>query len=682
MVAFLCLIPLSTIVAVSVINADPLKHLVFIIQENHTFDNYFGTYPGANGLSGILNSSMLIKTYMSDLNPVTPGIDPDNLGVPVYDASNPSNVSINGLPVGYYDRSDIPYYWDYADKYVLCDNFFSSEFGPSFPNHLYIVSGAAGPNGLNNSRYSVNGTFIRNPPPSTLSDLDLQWATLAQELSNSGISWKWYDRSPNATAPSIANVLPLFDYFQKNPSQLDAHVQGIQNFVYDIKSNNLPAVSWISTSAPNGTWYPPSLPLQFIGMDISEHPPARPDAGMDYVAYLVNQIMESPYWNSTAIVITWDDFGGFYDHVAPPKVDPYGLGPRVPALIISPWAKHGYIDNTQYEFASMLKLIEDTFNVPSLGTRDVAANGMMDAFNFSQTPQSPKIEPANFVDMNNTGISNSTIITTTPHVNVNNTDKHQSLKSQKASPTPLPVPSIAISCQSSTSYSDFSVEINGNLTFNGVALAEVPISLSYSVNEENSWNNLTSVCTDSTGSFTAVWLPSGTGTYLIKGTFNGDANYSKASTTVSFGVMPFKQESTFTVTSNSTLSALAFDSTSNQITFTGSGSSGTTGYVNIEIPKSLIADISNVQVFLDGAQISYSVQEQPESWMISFTYHHSSHQILINLNSAMASSSWSEVLSEQWLVYVIAFVVIACAVGVSLSVLRRRNRRSSLKSKN
>ena len=402
---FFCLTFSSVGVAVSG-NGDPIKHLVFIIQENHTFDNYFGTYPGANGLLGILNSSMLIKTYMSDLKPVTPKIDPDDLGIPVYDASNPSNISVNGLPVGYYDKSDIPYYWDYANNYMLCDNFFSSEFGPTFPNHLYIVSGAAGPNGLSNSSYSLNGSFISNPPQSTLSNLDLQWETMAQELSNYGVSWKWYDRSSNATAPSAANVLPLFSYFQKNPSELDAHVQGIQNFISDIQSNNLPSVSWISTYSPGAIWYPPNFPSQFIGMDISEHPPARPDAGMDYVADPVNEIMQSPYWNSTAIVITWDDYGGFYDHVAPPEVDQYGLGLRVPALIISPWAKHGYIDNTQYEFASMLKLIEDTFYVPSLGTRDVNANDMMDAFNFSQTPQPALIEPANFIGTNTTGISN------------------------------------------------------------------------------------------------------------------------------------------------------------------------------------------------------------------------------------------------------------------------------------
>jgi len=672
-IAFTCLTLTPIMVTVGVTNTSPLKHLVFIIQENHTFDNYFGTYSGANGLLGILNSSMLIKTFMSDLKPVTPSIDPDDLGVPVYNASNPSNVTIGGLPVGYYDRSDIPYYWDYAGKYVLCDDFFSSEFGPTFPNHLYIVSGTAGPNHLNNAYYSVNGTFISNPPQSTLSDLDLQWTTMAQELSEHGVSWKWYDRSPNATAPSVANVLPLFDYFQKNSTELDTHVQGIQNFVNDIKSNSLPAVSWISTYAPTGTWYPPNFPPKFIGMDISEHPPARPDAGMDYVAYLVNQIMESPYWNSTAIVITWDDYGGFYDHVAPPEVDQYGLGPRVPALIISPWAKHGYIDNTQYEFASMLKLIEDTFSVPSLETRDLTSNDMMNAFNFSQTPQSPLIEPADFIDTNTTGIGYS--IGTSPTVRT--TIDYSHTHPLAPTPRPLPAPSIAISCQSSTSHSNFSVEINGNVAYNATSLADVPILLSYSANEGNSWNNLTAVSTDSTGSFSSEWLPPATGTYLLKGTFSGDANYSKASTIVNFAIIPFKQESAFSVTSNSPLSALAFNSTSNQISFTVSGPSATTGYVNVEIPKSLIADISKLQLFLDGTKIIYSVQQQPDLWMVSFAYQHSSHQIIIDLSSAMPHSSSGGKLSEQWFFYVIIAATVVSIIAISLISLKRKQKKQA-----
>ena len=130
---------------------------------------------------------------------------------------------------------------------------------------------------------------------------------------------------------------------------------------------------------------------------MSEHPPARSDVGMDYVSYLVNQVMQSSAWQSTAIVITWDDWGGFYDHVAPPTIDAYGDGFRVPTLIISPWAKTHYIDHTQYEFGSLLRLAEDNFGLPTLGARDLISNNMMNSFNFTQNPLPTLIEPGNFV---------------------------------------------------------------------------------------------------------------------------------------------------------------------------------------------------------------------------------------------------------------------------------------------
>jgi phospholipase C len=138
---------------------------------------------------------------------------------------------------------------------------------------------------------------------------------------------------------------------------------------------------------------------------------------MDYVAYLVNQVMQSQYWQSTAIVLTWDDYGGFYDHVPPPQIDKYGEGFRVPTLVISPWAKHGFVDHTEYEFAPMLRLAEDTFNIPTLGVRDVKANDMMNSFNFNQAPQPTLIEPANFVG----SVSTTTTTTTVPEFGFNQT---------------------------------------------------------------------------------------------------------------------------------------------------------------------------------------------------------------------------------------------------------------------
>ena len=414
----------------------PIKHLVYIIQENHSFDNYFGTYPGADGIpvgtalpvnANSTSSLVVAPFHMNSSLPVSivgdelpPGVsDPEELvnsssaspfhlspqvQVDVTSAWTAAHMSydngkmdgfvyaqnyfhLNGtLAMGYYDRSDIPYYWDYADNYVLADRFFSSLLGPSLPNHLYIASGTSG-GIIDDSGNTLNGGG------NGVGDLNLTWATLAQELTLSNVTWAWYTGQAVPVSGSVWNVLPLFSYFQEHFQTLETHDLGTQSFIDAISNGTLPAVSWITP----GYWAPPGMPSACAGQDVSEHPPSRQDCGMDYVASLVNAIMKSQYWQDTAIVITWDDYGGFYDHVAPPTVDIYGEGFRVPTLIISPWAKHGYVDHTVYEFGSMLKLAETIFHVPSLNTRDSTSNDMLDAFDFGQNPQQPLVEPANFV---------------------------------------------------------------------------------------------------------------------------------------------------------------------------------------------------------------------------------------------------------------------------------------------
>jgi phospholipase C len=423
-----------------------IQHLIFIVQENHSFDNYFGTYPGVNGLSlelaipfdpnetslGFvrpfhLNVSQSIMIWGDELPPgVTDpdGLQQNNSSAPFHfdsesigrDLSHAWSVAHeaydNGrmdgfvaaegsvLTMGYYDRTDIPYYWDYASQYVLDDNFFSSLMGPSFPNHLYIASGTSGP--VNNlpslclqttCKWILNGHIVDNPPSNyNWQGVSLDWSTLAQELTAANVPWAWYDGEAKPTKPNIWDVLPLFTYFQNNPDQLTQHVRNTQDFVNSIRSGELPAVSWI---IPGG-WIPPTYPAECKGQSPSEHPPARSDCGMDYVSYLVNKVMESQFWKSSAIIVTWDDYGGFYDHVPPPQVDAFGEGFRVPTLVISPWSKHGYIDHTQYELSSLLRLAEDNFNLPTLGTRDASANNMMNSFDFTQAPLPTLIEPADF----------------------------------------------------------------------------------------------------------------------------------------------------------------------------------------------------------------------------------------------------------------------------------------------
>jgi phospholipase C len=420
-----------------------IQHIIFIVQENHSFDNYFGTYPGANGFPaglavpinpGQKDSGSVAPYHLDVAQPVwivgdelPPGVSgPDDLGTLSDNGSQPPfpfyNESIVGdlnhswevahaaydngkmdgfvaaekrtLTMGYYDRNDIPYYWDYADHFVLDDNFFSSLMGPSFPNHLYIASGANGPVTNVNPFFILQGGVVNNPPPNfNWNTMSLTWSTLAQELSDANLPWVWYDGKVNPITPDIWNVLPLFSYFQTHPAQLKQHVKNTRFFVSDIQGGSLPAVAWIIP----GAWRPPTWPAACSNSATSEHPPARSDCGMDYVAYLVDQVMQSKYWQSTAIVITWDDYGGFYDHVPPPQIDAYGEGFRVPTLVVSPWAKPHFIDHTEYEFASLLRMAEVNFNLPTLGTRDVKSNDMMNSFDFSQAPQPALIEPANFV---------------------------------------------------------------------------------------------------------------------------------------------------------------------------------------------------------------------------------------------------------------------------------------------
>ena len=427
----------------SATSSNPLKHLIFIIQENHSFDNYFGTYPGAIGLSsapsccplqlGVKNSPM-VKSFPlggnTNINIIgdelPPGVaDPSDIELAAaannstpFPYNNEStdcvcdhswnaahtaynNGSMNGFVVaqggatatmGYYNRTEIPYYWDYANNFVLDDMFFSSSFGPSWPNHLYIASGQSG-NYFNNGGCGA-GSYTA---------CSLSWATLAENLQQNNITWKWYTGNPEPLAPTIWDVLPEFQYFQQNPHILQTGEVPTSEFLTDLTFGNLSSVSWIIP----GSWFPPNVPSQCSNVTFndkqipdesaSEHPPARLDCGMDYVSTLINAVMQSKYWDSTAIVLAWDDWGGYYDQVAPPQVDKYGFGFRVPALVISPWAKHGYIDNTTYEFASLLKLVEVTFGLQPLTSRDAAANDMMNSFDFNQALQSPLIEPANFI---------------------------------------------------------------------------------------------------------------------------------------------------------------------------------------------------------------------------------------------------------------------------------------------
>jgi hypothetical protein len=198
----------------------------------------------------------------------------------------------------------------------------------------------------------------------------------------------------------------------------------------------------------------------------------------------------------------------------------------------------------------------------------------------------------------------------------------------------LNTPTLTTTCISPQSQSGFNIfKISGSLTFNGADVAGAPIYLSYSTTAGDSWQDLTLLYTDSDGSYSALWLPTVTGNYLLKATYPGTDNYLGVSTTTNFAIQPWTDLNVFSITSNSTLTALAFNSTSNELNFKVSGESGSTGYVDVYVPRSVLNDTSNLKVYLDGNQIEYNTQMQDDCWFLSFTYHHSTHAIILDLGA-------------------------------------------------
>ena len=269
--------------------------------------------------------------------------------------------------LSYYDWHEIPNYWDYARHFTLCDNFFSSLAGPSEPNHLYTVA-------------AQSGGMVNNPPPSVNDQFDVYtFPTMVELLQKSHVSWKYYDEDSHPQRHHLWNPLPGFTKIHDNP-EIMSHLVQLKTFYSDLQDGSLPSVSWIVPTFGD-----------------SEHPTADSARGMWHVTQLIDAVMRSPYWKDTAIILTWDDFGGFYDNVPPPAVDKYGYGPRVPALIISPYAKPNFISHTQFDFTSPLKLIEEKFGLPPLTDRDKLANDMLDCFDFSQKPNPTDIITPNTV---------------------------------------------------------------------------------------------------------------------------------------------------------------------------------------------------------------------------------------------------------------------------------------------
>jgi phospholipase C len=368
---------------------DVIQHIVFIIKENRSFDNYFGTFAGANGAtSGPISTGSTIPlghtpdrsrdmghSWNDALTAINNGL------MNQFDLVQFGNIGGDYMSMTQFYQTDIPNYWNYAQTFTLSDATFSSLHGGSFPNHMYTIA-ATSADAIDNPfepthpQFSSWGCDAETGTTVTLQNTNgvqssvfpcFTNTTLGDLLDGAGISWKSYAPQEN-TSGYAWNTYDSFNQI-RNSSLWATHVVGWSNFVTDATNGNLPAVSWLVPDTAD-----------------SDHPPSSVCAGENWTVKQINAIMQGPDWSTTAIFLTWDDFGGFYDNAAPMNPDYYGFGPRVPMIIISPYALAKTVVHTEYEFSSVLKFIETRFGLSNLTSRDLDAADMTDAFNFNQTP--------------------------------------------------------------------------------------------------------------------------------------------------------------------------------------------------------------------------------------------------------------------------------------------------------
>ena len=428
-----------------------IKHVIVIQQENRSFDSYFGTYPGADGIPMNNGKPSGCVPDPADGKCVEPYVDhADVNGGGPHNKSN-ADADINGGKMdgfigqaeagrkgcldptdpactnsaqpdvmGYHAASDIPNYWTYAKDFVLQDHMFEPAASWSLPAHLFLVSEWSAyctehdnPSSCKNSIAQLAKQHGRPPNAPAYyggktSDTPIYaWTDLTYLLDKSHVTWGYYvvpgtepdcqndaaetcaPVEQNSSTPGIWNPLPWFDTV-KADGQL-GNIQSVDKFYSAAQAGALPAVSWV---VPSG--------------EVSEHPPAPVSYGQSYVTSVINAVMHSPDWDSTAIFLAWDDWGGFYDHVVPPTVDQNGYGLRVPAIVISPYAKKGYIDHQTLSFDAYDKFIEDDFlggqridpasdgrpdPRPDVRENEKVLGNLVDDFNFDQTPLSPVVLP-------------------------------------------------------------------------------------------------------------------------------------------------------------------------------------------------------------------------------------------------------------------------------------------------
>ncbi|HCF99720.1 MAG TPA: hypothetical protein DEV93_04160 [Chloroflexi bacterium] len=379
-----------------VLGCGAIKHVVFIIKENRSFDSMFGRFPGANGSTTyrIWNGKVLPMAHQ-----------PNNLQIDIQHDYNASQLAYdsgrmdrfsqlrdavqNGTDMAdsQFWQSDIPNYWTYARNYTLADNFFSTVRTNTFPNHLFTVAAQDG--GLDGSPSGRLQEWGCDSPPGAVGERlsasgaisyvypCFNFPTLTDRLNAGHQSWAFY--APSYKEPGyLWSTLDAIKHVRFG-SQWKSNVVEWSRFASDASRGTLPAVSWLVPPWPQ-----------------SDHPPDPVCDGENWTVQQINAVMSNTsLWAHTAIILTWDDFGGFYDHVKPPvgstPADMYGF--RVPAIVISPYARHGYVDHSFYSFPSMLRFAEKVFGLKAVGKIDGQANDMAKAFDFSAAPRSAAVLP-------------------------------------------------------------------------------------------------------------------------------------------------------------------------------------------------------------------------------------------------------------------------------------------------
>ena len=374
----------------------PLQHLVFIVMENHTVDSMFGTMAGVDGVTTYLPTGAPLPECSLDED------IPHNwvaANACLDDGLMDGFTKYNSLGICQYQQSDIPNYWSYAANFVLFDEFHTAVLGPSFPNHLFTIAAWANnvvSNPINGAPFAWgcdSGASATVNQVTKLVDVGysqgqsispcMDIPALPDLVNNAGLSWKDYS-PPLGSSGAQWNEMDAINHIRNSP-QWATNVLPDSQFYNDAAGTNggfLANVSWLVEP-----------------VNKSGHPPNSFCADENVVVSLVNAVMQGPHWNDTAIFITFDDFGGFYDHVPPPYLatnasgDLTGPGFRTPLIVISPYAKQGYVSHTVSEFSSLVATAENFLGLPRLGgkARDATVNDLSDAFDFTQTPRTPLV---------------------------------------------------------------------------------------------------------------------------------------------------------------------------------------------------------------------------------------------------------------------------------------------------